>query len=893
LTYLLPIKTTEDSLEVIGGKGRSLARLSSAGFSVPGGFQVKASAYKSFIADNRLQSKILEFANPELRDGLVSFDPASSRIRQLFNNCQLKGALADEIVEAYGALDESRPPVAVRSSANAEDLPELSFAGQQETYLNVQGADAVIAAIRNCWASLWTAQAINYRHEMGVENDAVAMAVIVQVMVPSEVSGILFTANPSNGERSELIINCSFGLGEAVVSGQVTPDTYIVDRESGRAKETVIGAKEQMIVSDGEQGTRVEIVAEGQREISSLSDAALTDLTSLAIDVEKEFEGVPQDIEWAISEGKLWLLQARPITHLPAPPPKDVTWPEIPWAHLLKRQVAENMPDPLSPLFEDLYLKALFDAQTWPDDTLWEGSLTRNVGKNFVVATVNGYAYQSIPRSGFAEWEEAMKKFAAWQAAQPWHAKLKRTSATAIAPYIKSPAIVDWENRKLPVYLEDIDRWRKLDPTAATGEELLLGMKSLAETDARYWMALRGVIGAAKMTDGGLQSFLEKNAPDEGLISGTFLSGFPSRALDAEVDMRAIADRIRANRSLYELTIITPARRFLGTLQQHPQGKPVCDAIGEYLNDYGKQVFNLDFVEACLAEEPLPFVMSLKALVRDAGYDLLTRQLEVKKTRRSKWIQALKFFRGKQRFRFLQLYYTARINYPAREEALYFMGAAWAVFRPYALELGRRLVRAGTFGSPDDVFYLTSKDLMEAIMARADDRALPELGQKAADQRALRALRFRMKQPQTIPEQKDDSKWATQRQNEEDSNTLRGFAVSPGTVSAEVSLIMSPNDFDKMKPGTILVCPLTTPAWTQLFPHAVGLVTDIGSILAHGSIVAREYGIPAVLGVGDVTQRVKSGQRITIDGDRGTVTVDAPGKRRLSVRSSASSPAIH
>jgi phosphoenolpyruvate synthase/pyruvate phosphate dikinase len=189
-------------------------------------------------------------------------------------------------------------------------------------------------------------------------------------------------------------------------------------------------------------------------------------------------------------------------------------------------------------------------------------------------------------------------------------------------------------------------------------------------------------------------------------------------------------------------------------------------------------------------------------------------------------------------------------------------------------------VASGTFKQADDVFYVTSEDLDAAIAARASNKALPELGQKAQEQRELRALRFRMNSPPTIPPIKDSKNTAnalaTIRSNEDGEDTLNGFAVSPGKVTGIASVIMNPNEFDKMLPDSILVCPLTTPAWTQLFPHATALVTDIGSILAHGSIVAREYGIPAVLGVGDATQRIKTGDRLEVDGSRGMVKVLPP-----------------
>jgi pyruvate,water dikinase len=208
------------------------------------------------------------------------------------------------------------------------------------------------------------------------------------------------------------------------------------------------------------------------------------------------------------------------------------------------------------------------------------------------------------------------------------------------------------------------------------------------------------------------------------------------------------------------------------------------------------------------------------------------------------------------------------------------MGAAWFLLRPFALELGSRLAAVGTFAQADDVFYLASEELEQAIEARVKDQALPELKERASSQRHLRDQRQRMVQPPAIPEENvlawgggDKSSFDTVKVNADDADLMRGFAVSPGTVTGVASVIMSPNDFDKMKPDTILVCPLTTPAWTQLFPYATGLVTDIGSITAHGSIVAREYGIPAVLGTGNGTRLVKNGQRISVDGDKGTVTI--------------------
>ena len=933
--YTVPLDTTDNDLETVGGKGRSLSRLIHAGFDVPDGFQVPTSAYRAFVNDHQLQGRILDLAQPVIHDGALSFEKASSDIAELFASYEIPDAGLTAIRAAYERLPVS-PPVAVRSSANAEDLPDLSFAGQQETYLNVTGAEAISDAVRRCWASLWTAQAMNYRHEMGIEHDAVAMCVVVQTMVPSDVSGILFTANPVTGDRSQMIINGSFGLGEAVVSGQVSPDTYVVDRATFTSIDTTIGEKAKQIVSDGAGGTRIEDISEERRESSSLSDASIQQLADVALRIEAVFDGVPQDIEWAIAEGKLWLLQSRPITNLPIPPMEDVEWTEIPGAQLYKRMASEVMPEPLSSLFEDLYLKGLYDTQTWPDDWEWKGSMTRNYLSNFIIATVNGYAFQAIyvdqGEESRAHWAKVMSE----QGSVPWYKALKTvffpkqskratdkvnvngseaagrmrllmgmkgTSQHWIwvlyywwRAFARADAVTRWQQVDLPSYLSKLEKWRGIVPSSVDDKLLLKGIQSLTMAEARYWHVLRGIIGAAKMSDQALQNFLLKNAEGLGLSSGVFLSGFASKTLDAEVDMREIVSNIRSNEAILKLTLMTPVKRLMPALRSHPEGGGIVAAIDDYLERYGKQVFNLDFVEPSLMEEPLPFLTNLKAMVRHAGFDLGERQEEVARKRRGKWRETVRHFRGRRidveetspfggtvsrsaLLEFYRLYRTAKINYPYREEAIFYMGEAWSLLRPFALELGRRFVDAGTLEQPEDVFYLRSHELEQAVGGGAQDRSNAGLGSEAASRRLLREQRKKLQQPAAIPRE-NQLEWAsngksfdTIKVNEDDVEVVSGFAVSPGTVIGTASLIMSPDEFDRMQPDTILVCPLTTPAWTQLFPYATGLVTDIGSITAHGSIVAREYGIPAVLGTGNGTRIIKHGQRIAVDGDQGTVTI--------------------
>ena len=329
----------------------------------------------------------MELARPALVNGRASFDEAGAALKRMFAEHELDDDATDGLRRAYAALGGAGKDVAVavRSSSNAEDLPELSFAGQQETLLNVRGADAVVKAVKACWASLWTARALAYRHQHGIAQDSVAMAVVVQEMVPAEAAGILFTANPATGERDEVVVNGSFGLGEAVVSGEVTPDTWIVQRGTREVRETTIGAKEQATVPT-ETGVKLAPVPPSRREQASVAVATLRELVDVALEVEGLYDGLPQDIEWAVAEGQLWLLQSRPITNLP-PQPIELDWtPNPPAKYLSRRQIVENMPDPVCPLFEELYLTEGLES-TRQDKSLMVGG-----GPMFV--TLNGYAYQ-------------------------------------------------------------------------------------------------------------------------------------------------------------------------------------------------------------------------------------------------------------------------------------------------------------------------------------------------------------------------------------------------------------------------------------------------------------------------------------------------------------------
>ena len=889
---IAPLDTASPlDLETVGGKGLSLAGMTAAGFNVPPGFCLTTDAYRQYVAAGGLQAKIIELARPELVDGAVSFETASRAIQSLFT-ATLPDAISEAVLAAFAKLDVSQG-VAVRSSATAEDLPDLSFAGQQDTYLNVRGEDQLLTAVRNCWASLWTERAIGYRHEAGVAQDAVAMAVVVQQMVPSDVSGILFTANPATGERSEMIINASFGLGEAVVGGEITPDTYIVDRARLTVKDTIIGGKEHMIVA-GKQGTDTLAVSEKERAESSLTEDQIKELAALAARVEKHYDGLPQDIEWAFSGQTLSLLQSRPITNLP-PAPINVAWelPEDapPWSPVIaQRKLSEHIPGPVSPLFEDVYIHgAIHDVNLAMHEGF--GMDSQGYRGHF---TVNGYVYMGGGRPPIKERYRRGKEIPPRRRNPP---NFEQTEAI-------------WRDERVPEYLAVVDKWRQADLAAMHCDQLIAGIREIAHADATYWFdGFLAVMLIVRGTDSSFHGFLEQYGGGK-FTSGQFLTGMQSVAMEAEEQMWGVVQKIRGDSLVSDLVLTTPAPRLLSVLRQSENANDIVKGIDAYLDKYGHEVQTLDFAEPTAGEDPTNVMLNLQALVQALDYDPAARRVELARKREEALKHADAHFVGEAKKthmrsrtdaerepvkfqlnpEFHHMLDEAKRYYYLREAGLYYLAAGWPVLRSLALELGRRLTDIGTLGDANQVFYLRASELQDAISAREEGKAMPELQESAAEQVELQAARARLRNPPQIPipevdEHQEESRgmggmrmkgnWllgSVQIVNPE-GDTLEGYACSPGQVTAPASVILSPADFGNMKPGAILVCPMTTPAWTHLFSQAVGLVTNVGGILSHGSIVAREYNIPAVLGTGDITDRIQSGQMISVDGTAGVVTI--------------------
>lgn len=859
--WSLPLATGAP-LEVIGGKGWSLARMASAGLQVPPGFHVTTDAYRYFVQENGLEPILAALRATPVSD-LAKLEQAAAEVRSRFVAADIPATIAEEINAAYRDLGPGEPAVAVRSSATLEDRAERSYAGQQESYLNVRGKAGLLDAIQQCWASLWTARAVAYRAHAGLNDEDTAMAVIVQHMAPAEVAGVIFTANALTRDRSELVVNAAYGLGEAIVSGQVTPDVYVIDRTTQAVKEASLGDK-AVIVEPGDRGVNTRATPTVWKERAALEPAQLTELAALALQTEALFEQTPLDIEWAWGDGQFSLLQARPVTGLPPIPPAKMLWePPTPGSAWVRRQVVEHMPEPLSPLFAELYLgeglgrsmaamQAALGAPTNLTDELFDKPL---------FTTINGYAYMRANMN--MRW---------------WTFPLMLGAmAVGVTRLLRMQGINYWRQQALPGYTATVARWKRTDQAAAGDATLLAGIRELAFADALYWFAVAVAAGTAKVSDTILERFLQIVLPRHGMSSALFLRGFPSKAIQADADLAVLAALACSAPPLAELIVVTPAAQLLPALAAMPAAAPLLAGLETYLERYGHLIYDLDFAQPTQAESPLPVLLSLQAQVQRPTSTSHNRLADLAVERERLVDNTAASLDPIRRALFRRMVAWAQHYAPYREESVFYIGLGWPILRRLAHELGQRLVTAG-LPATDDIYFLTTAEIESLIAARTEGKSRTDLGERAAERRLLRLAQMRLHPPAAVPVDHrygmgplDLSSREGQIRNAPDSDVLRGFAVSPGRVTAPASVIYSPAEFSRMALGTILVCPTVTPAWTPLFAQARGLVTDIGGVLAHGSIVAREYGIPAVMGTGRATQQIRWGELITVDGSAGTV----------------------
>ena len=863
---ILPLSDLEATLDTVGGKGMSLANLSRAGLPVPGGFHVTTEAYRRFIAENDLQKDILaaleivDVAKPE------TLETASQNIRSVFARAKIPSELADAILQAYLSLPGPDPAVAVRSSATAEDLPEASFAGQQDTYLNISGKEALLDAVQKCWASLWTGRAIAYRIRQKIAPDHVALAVVVQLLVPAEAAGVLFTANPLTGRRDEALINAAWGLGEAVVSGAVTPDTIAADKATGRTLRRETAAKQVMTVRM-EIGTREQSVPDSKKNTPVLSDAQVTELTRYGVQIETLY-AAPMDIEWALAEGKFAIVQARPITALPEPevtPPVEWKLPE-PHGKYMRASIIEQLPEPLTPLFSSLGGSIIDEATTrlfaWlVGEKEWKANTK-------VFATVNDYGYMNVNIGRWATVRISMNMLFKMN-------------------WIFKQSAARWQEAHQH-YLEVIQRWLTKQLEDYTASELLEGIRELTgETMQMYTVLQTGPIATAMGSETMFTQIYDRLIKKKGdPEASVYVMGFRSLPIQAELALYDLAEWARPCEGLASHLTATPAAQ-LGAELNSTQVPAGLDPqvwgdwqrrFLDHLAKYGHFTYDLDFSKSVAADDPAPLLEALRMYLLGKAASPYARVQAITERREKPTQAMLRRLHGPKLWLFRKQVQSAQRYAPLREDGLSDLGLGYPLLRRMARELGRRLVLAGVLEQPEEVFWLYEKEVDQAAGELDRRQSVSSMTETVHDRREVWKAEQRVSPPMVLPVGSKyigiDVEKLTSGGHSDAQNVIKGFGSSQGRVTAPACVLLGPEDFNRMRPGDVLVAPITTPAWTPLFALASAIVTDIGGPLSHSSIVAREYGIPAVLGTGVATRRIRSGQTITVDGGAGTVTYE-------------------
>ncbi|HET7087643.1 MAG TPA: PEP/pyruvate-binding domain-containing protein, partial [Anaerolineae bacterium] len=656
----------------------------------------------------------------------------------------------------------------------------------------------------------------------------------------------------------------TWGLGEAIVGGLVTPDTFTVNKATGQVMQRDIADKQVMTVRV-EGGTREQPVPESLRRVPVFDEDAAAQLNRLGVQIEQLY-GMPMDIEWTLTDGRFAIVQARPITALAETP---IEWKlPNPKGVYMRGSVADLMPDPLSPLFVSLGIPSL-KKQMYPLGR----RLTRSepVLPDDYITSINSYAYVNTTLPARSWW---------WMV----------TGLLRSYPRLLRIMVPLWRDELLPEYQALVAQQQDRVPGEMTVDELWRDAQGIVDAAMSYVIALLfATMGASAGSELLLTNVYNRMAKKDGDPPATaLLMGWNNVPVRAEKSLYDLATWCREREALAAYLLATPSKQLVGQLAG---GQPPTEVNAEdwkelqarfeqHLKQFGHIVFQLDFSEPLPLDDPSPMLGNVKMYLRGEGVNPHERQQagEAKRVQTAETV--LKRLRGLKRWAFRKALNWGQSLSEVREDALAYIGLGYPMLRAMLRELGRRFVEAGIIRQADDIFYL-EKEEIDTCVANLEHGAAPgDLSGRVEERKAFVKKAGQATPPPMMPMKKrvmgiKTDVFVAASEESQTGNILKGVATSAGKVTAPARVLRGPEDFDQMRPGDVLVAGTTTPAWTPLFAMASGIVTDIGGPLSHGSIVAREYGIPAVMGTGVATKRIRSGQMITVDGSAGTVTLNA------------------
>lgn len=828
---------------LVGGKAVGLGRLIAGGLPVPDGFAVTTAAYRDALARTGLDAEIDTRLARLAEDG--DAESAARDVRRIFDRLTLPSAITDAIADAYAALGADTP-VAVRSSATAEDTDAASFAGQQDTYLWIRGIDAVIAHVKSCWASLFTERAIGYRAKFDFDVPDLAMGVVVQTMVPASAAGVMMSLHPVTGDPSEIYIESSLGLGEAVVRGDVDPDQIVLDRKSLRILSIEIGSKELAHRFDPAAG---EVVAQqttdAERRQLSVTPESVKELGRLCDMVAARF-GADVDIEWAVADDKVYLLQARPETVWsrnstdgrvdPNTLTDQLTGPDESrsyWTTVNAAEAIQGVPSPLTyswyNVAGELGLRHCFaDLGVLPMSAV---ALPDNADERFisiclgrVVINVDSWRHAGdlLPGSSGNAIEEQF--FGAVRPGIESHSTARRYPVVAV----KFPVSMYAKKRRIEQARREYETWWRDSIRRLSSDDVDLARRLLAESFDRFNNIMRHHVAGSMIS----QAFYERLAALCDSVGKEGLEQVLTTGYGSMEESAVLAELWRAARAGEDVT-------------------PLTQRFGYYGSNSG------EISTVCWREDPSPVIAladGYRSLADDKSpHALADRQHAKRLAAEAELLDALSApMRPVARL----IMKVAAAYLPLRESGRAALLMATDVGRASARVIGRDLERRGVVESADDIMYHTHDEILERRFSMAQ-----------VAHRRRRAERYeRLELPESwqgVPTP------IVGGSDDDEGDVIKGLSANGGVVEGRARVVMSSGEM--IEPGDILVCKTTDPTWASLMLLASAVVVDIGGALSHGAIVARELGIPCVVNTKTGTKRLSDGDTIRVDGGTGVV----------------------
>ncbi|MDP9280955.1 MAG: PEP-utilizing enzyme [Chloroflexota bacterium] len=837
--FVIPLSALgAQDLPIAGGKGANLGELIHAGFPVPDGFVITTDAYLAAATAAGVDPK----------------DPGGARAKLI--ETAIPAEIAAAVRDAYRGLGGR---VAVRSSATAEDLPEASFAGQQDTILDVEGEDALLDAVRRCWASLWNDRAVSYRATHAVDERALRLAVVVQRMVPATIAGVLFTADPITGRRRRAAIDAVRGLGEQLVSGAVNPDHYLVDTTTGAFLE---------------------------RRGDILDDARLREIAAMGARIEAHY-GKPQDIEWAIDREKLWIVQSRDITTL-YPIPASAPDPERDLRVYLSANVAQGVLQPFTPMGIQTFrlLGAAFASAVGRPlaDPAAGTSVIADAGLRLwidLTAVLRNSAAREIPVRVLSIMEARSSGIFARLLDDPRLAPRggsRLRSVVSILRAVEHAGVPPWVIRALlrpeatrDRILRDVDAIVGTDvgPLTTPVGRLDAFERLLTTTPPRMFPRLVAVVAVGMVSYNLAARLLRGVASDDEMR--TVLRGLPfNPTTEMDLELWAIARSTRDDPPSRAVLADRPPAELSADFRRGALPPLLQRELETFLVRYGhRAIAEIDLGLPRWSEDPSHLLgaianyqrLDAEAVAPDAHFARGAREAD------ATIATLLSRVHGPRRFLARKLLRRVRALAGVREAPKFHVVRIFANGRAILAPVGVALAATGRIAAADDIWFLTLPDARRAL-AGDDMRA------RVAERRSeYRREERRRHIPRVLLSDGTDAEAAFASPAAD--GAIRGTPASPGTARGVAHVMLSPAGA-RLEPGEVLVAPATDPGWTPLFLTASALVMEMGGMMSHGAVVAREYGIPAVVGVPEATTRIATGERIVVDGSAGTVTPEAP-----------------